>query len=106
MKNEVKKRFEWVMLYEAIGNAGVVCVKCGITRPTLRKWVKRFKESGIDGLSELSRRPHKIHHKITIEDEQRIIELRTNRNLGHRSIASEMKSLYGVSISTATVYYS
>ena len=104
MKNEVKKRFEWVMLYEAIGNAGVVCLKCGITRPTLRKWVKRFKESGIDGLSELSRRPHKIHYRITKEDEQRILELRTNRNLGHRSIASEMKRLYGVSISTATVH--
>ncbi|RKO68283.1 IS481 family transposase [Sphingobacterium puteale] len=104
MKNEVKRRFEWVKHYEAIGNAGVVCLRCGITRPTLRKWVKRFKESGIDGLSGLSRRPHKIHQRITKEDEQRILELRTNRNLGHRSIASEMKRLYGVSILTATVH--
>lgn len=62
MKNDVKKHFEWLKLYESVGNAGVVCLRCGITRPTLRKWVKRFKESGIDGLSELSRRPHKIHH--------------------------------------------
>lgn len=59
MKNEVKKRFEWVKLYETIGNAGAVCLRCGITSPTLTKWGKRFKESGIDGLSELSRRPHK-----------------------------------------------
>nr|WP_164126200.1 IS481 family transposase [Sphingobacterium sp. xlx-73] len=104
MNNEVKKRLGWVKLYESVGNAGIVCLRCGITRPTLRKWVKRFKESGIDGLSELSRKPYKIHHKITKEDEYRILELRTNRNLGHRSIASEMKRLYGVSISTATVH--
>ncbi|OFV20936.1 hypothetical protein HMPREF3127_02310 [Sphingobacterium sp. HMSC13C05] len=90
--------------YETVGNAGVACLRCGIARPTLRKWVKRFKESGIDGLSELSRRSHKIHHRITKEDEQRILELRTNRNLGHRRIVSEMKRLYGVSISTATVH--
>ncbi|WP_430981245.1 helix-turn-helix domain-containing protein [Sphingobacterium kitahiroshimense] len=77
-----------------------------MTRPTLRKWFKRFKESGIDGLCELSRRPHKIHHKITKEDEHRILDLRINRNLGHRSITSEMKRLYESSISTATVYYS
>ncbi|WP_366769856.1 helix-turn-helix domain-containing protein [uncultured Sphingobacterium sp.] len=62
MKNEVKKHFEWLKLYESVCNAGVVCLRCCITRPTLRKWLKRFKESGIDGLSELCRRPHKIHH--------------------------------------------
>ncbi len=104
MNNEVKKRLEWVKLYEALGNAGIVCLRCGITRPTLRKWFKRYKESGIDGLSELSRRPHKIHRKITKEDEHRILDLRANRNLGHRSIASEMKRLFESLISTATVH--
>lgn len=41
---------------------------------------------------------------IRKEDEHRILDLRTNRNLGHRSIASEMKRLYEYSISTATVH--
>lgn len=104
MNNEIKKRLEWVKLYESVGNAGIVCLRCRITRPTLRKWFKRYQESGIDGLFELNRRPHKIHSKITQEDEHRILELRTNRNLGHRSIANEMKHLYRVSISTATVH--
>lgn len=43
MKNDVKKRLEWLKLYETIGNAGVVCLRCGITRPTQRKWFKRFR---------------------------------------------------------------
>lgn len=98
MTNEVKK------LYESVGNAGIVCLRCGITRPTLRKWFKRYQEYGIDCLFELSRRPHKIHSKITQEDEHRILKLRTNRNLGHRSIASEMKRRFEYSISTATVH--
>jgi len=93
-----------VKLYESVGNAGIVCLRCGITRPTLRKWLKRYKEFGLEGLNELSRRPHKIHYKITKEDEQRILDLRGNRKLGHRSIASEMKRLYESSFSTATVH--
>ncbi|WP_431294965.1 helix-turn-helix domain-containing protein [Pedobacter sp. P26] len=34
-------------------------MRCGISRPTLRKWIKRYKEFSIDGLREHSRRPHK-----------------------------------------------
>jgi transposase-like protein len=104
MINDVKKRLEWVKLYESTFDAGLVCKKCGISRPTLRKWVKRYKQSGIDGLNEQSRRPHTIQIKVTAEDEQRIIDLRDNRKLGHRSIASEMKRLYDRSLSTATIH--
>jgi len=80
MNNEVKKRIEWVKLYESVGSASVVCLRCGITRPTLRKWLKRYNELGIDCLNEHSRRPHKIHSRITAEDEQRILDLRVNVN--------------------------
>ncbi len=104
MNNDVKKRLEWIKLYESTFDAGLVCKRCGISRPTLRKWIKRYKQSGIDGLNEQSRRPHTIQVKVTTEDEQRIIDLRDNRKLGHRSIASEMKRLYDRSLSTATIH--
>jgi hypothetical protein len=39
-------------------DAGYVCGKCGISRPTLRKWHKRYLESGIDGLNDQSKKPH------------------------------------------------
>jgi len=32
MNNEVKKRLKWVKLYESIGKAGVVCLRCGISQ--------------------------------------------------------------------------
>ncbi len=36
MEANVHKRFEWVRFYEQYENAGIVCLKCGIFRPTLR----------------------------------------------------------------------
>ncbi len=74
MNGEVKKRLDWVKLYELAGNALIVCLRCGIIRPTFRKWLKRYKEFGFERLKELSRRPHKIHYKITKENEQRILD--------------------------------
>lgn len=41
MESEIKQRLAWVQLYFETGNAGLTCRRCGISRPTLRKWVKR-----------------------------------------------------------------
>jgi hypothetical protein len=38
MDRGIAKRLRWVKLFKEIGNAGVVCLKCGISRPTLCKW--------------------------------------------------------------------
>ncbi|MGZ5802025.1 MAG: helix-turn-helix domain-containing protein, partial [Burkholderiaceae bacterium] len=50
MDTEIRKRLRWIQLYEELGNAGIVCLKCGISRPTLRKWWKRYQQQGIFGL--------------------------------------------------------
>src|SRR3954468_23283665 len=50
-------RLGWIKLYEEIGNAGVACRRCGISRPTLRKWWRRYQAQGTAGLEEQSRRP-------------------------------------------------
>lgn len=42
MKAEVKKRLTWIRLYEEYQDAGFVCRKCCISRPTLRKWWNRY----------------------------------------------------------------
>ena len=49
----------WLQLYEEIGNAGVVCRRCGISRPTLRKWWRRYQAEGEKGLEARSRQPRK-----------------------------------------------
>ncbi len=46
------------------------------TRKTVRKWVVRYKERGLEGLKDEKRIPKSIPHKMNKEDEERIVELR------------------------------
>lgn len=94
MNDEIKQRLTWVKLYEQTYDAGLVCRRCGISRPTLRKWWRRYQEHGEAGLRSLSRRPHQSpRRKVFEQDEQRILELRRTRHLGARRIQHELKRL-------------
>jgi len=57
MNREIKQRLQWVRLYEEYGDAGFMCRRCGISRPILRKWWRRYQRQGIKGLASQSRRP-------------------------------------------------
>lgn len=48
----------------------------GTTRVTVRKWLRRYKKYGLDGLRDLKRTPKHIPHKMKQEDEARIVTLR------------------------------
>ena len=48
-----EERLRWMDAYEATGSAALVCARFHISRPTLRKWWRRYKEAGPDGLEEL-----------------------------------------------------
>lgn len=100
-----KSRFYWVKLYEKEKNAGVVCRRCGISRPTLRKWYQRYKKYGVDGLSDLSRRPHNSPNiKVTDELEKLILDLRNTRRLGARRIQNELLRHQEISLSLSTIH--
>ena len=95
MNREIQQRLQWVRLYEDTGNAGLVCRRCGISRPTLRKWWNRYKQQGEGGLESLSRRPHRSPNtKVGKQEERLILKLRKTRNLGARRIQSELFFLY------------
>jgi transposase-like protein len=63
MKGLQKKRFHWITLYKQLNNAGMVCLKCGISRPILSKWLKRYEENGLAGLLEKNRTPFNFPKK-------------------------------------------
>lgn len=88
-----------------IWRAGLVCRRCGISRPTLRKWWKRYQAQSLDGLKSQSRRPHNSPAaKIGSEHEELILELRGKRSLGARRIQSELKRLHDISLSVASIH--
>ena len=105
MKLEIKARLKWVQEYEKTGNAGLVCRRCGISRPTLRKLHKRYLESGLNGLQEKSKRPHRSPNtKVSDEHERIILKYRKKRQLGARRIQNELIRNHNFSISLATVH--
>ena len=82
MDGEIQQRLQWVRLYEETGNVGLVCRRCGISRPTLRKWWKRYQQGGKDGLVNESLRPHHSNTKVGEQEELLILSLRSTGNLG------------------------
>jgi len=95
VEHQVRMRLKWIRLYEETGNASKVSRRCGISRPTLRKWYDRYRALGVEGLLDQSRRPHRSpNSKITPEIESLILNIRKKRKLGARRIQSELKRLY------------
>lgn len=105
MEPEIRQRLKWVQLYEKTSDAGLVCRRCGISRPTLRKWFRRYQENGLEGLKDQSRRPHTSpNSKVGSKEELLIIGLRNKRNLGARRIQNELNREYDLSLSLATIH--
>lgn len=105
MSREIQQRLHWIKLYEKTRDAGLVCRRCGISRPTLRKWWQRYQQSGIEGLKSQSRRPlHSPNAKISDSHEQLILALRTQRNLGARRIQCELLRQHELSLGLASIH--
>jgi transposase-like protein len=91
MNDEIQQILKWIKLYQKTQNAGLVCLRYGISRPTLRKWWSRFQKQGLDGLKSQSKRQHNSpNKKITPQIESTTLTLRKSRNLGARRIQSEL----------------
>jgi len=105
MDKQIRQRLVWVKMYSECGDAGYVCRRCGISRPTLRKWSRRYAAQGVEGLSDQSRRPHSSPNtKIGKQEEQWILSLRKTRKLGARRIQNELFRLHDCSLALATIH--
>ena len=45
------------------------------TIPTVRKWLRRYRQDSLSGLQELSRAPHRQPRQTTPEVEQQLLQL-------------------------------
>jgi transposase-like protein len=105
MNQEEKQRLGWVKLYKQTQDAGLTCRKCGISRPTLRKWWRRYQDLGEAGLKSKSRRPHfSPSTKVDGHTEILILSMRKKRKLGPKRLQSELKRLYDISLSVAVIH--
>ncbi len=105
MNSEVVARLRWIELYEECKDAGLVCRRCGISRPTLRKWWKRYKDHGLEGLNSQSRKPKTSPKtKVGKKETEWILDLRKRRKLGARRLQAELKRLHNYSLSAAKIH--
>ena len=82
----------------------MTCRRCGISRPTLRRWVQRFQLHGLEGLESKSSRP-KSSPRRKVDDRVRgaILELRATKNIGARRIQIELGLIAGTWLSRTTI---
>jgi len=78
------RRLSWIRTYFAVRDAGAVCRRFGISRPTLRKWLAARIIGGTQ--------------------EALILELRRERRLGIKRLRNELQRLHGLRLSAATIH--
>ena len=67
-----------------------IAAAMGISRRCVAKWVARFADEGVAGLTDRSSRPHRMPARTGIEVEERVVELRRRERRGRDWIAAEL----------------
>jgi transposase InsO family protein len=103
---EIRTKFNLIHEKEWIGDTiSNICKRYGVSRKTYYKWNNRYKQKGIEGLLDVSKRPHNIiYKKITPELEETILDLRLTKRFGCNRIKFRLKRIIGISLSTRTIY--
>jgi len=103
---EIDRRYNLIHEKEWAGEpVSIICQRYSISRKSYYKWKKRYKQNGIWGLLDLSRRPHNIKYKkITSEIQETILDLRLTKRFGCNRIKFRLKRIIGLSLSTRTIY--
>src|SRR5277367_1826539 len=82
------QRVEFVIRAKGGEGLSALCREFGISRPTGYLWLRRFRQCGVAGIEERSRRPHRSPGQTKAELEERIESLRRERpDWGARKLA-------------------
>ncbi len=81
-----------------------LCAEFGISRPTGYLWLERYRERGLAGIAELSRRPQHSPRQTRAALEQRVVELRKRYpDWGARKLAVLLER-EGVRLTRSTIH--
>jgi putative transposase len=81
-----EQRLSAIQLYEEGSSVSEAAETFGVSRKTIYKWLERYTESGLEGLSDQSRRPHNSPTRVTAEAEADIVEARLRWKWGPRKL--------------------
>lgn len=103
---EIRRKFNLIHEKEWSGDTvSIICKRYGTSRKTYYKWKNRYKQKGIKGLLDDSRRPHNIKYwKVTSEIQETILDLRLSKRFRCNRIGFRLRRIIGLSLSTKTIY--
>jgi len=88
----MKLREEFVLLALEPGACmAKVCRQYGISRQNGYKWLRRYREDGLEGLRDRSRRPHRSSLQVSGEIVLQVLELRQKRAWGPKALQELLK---------------
>lgn len=77
LSREAKMRLKWMDFYRKHNNARKTCRHFGVSHSTLYKWFTRYKEQGLTGLENRSKRPRHVRtSRIPYEVVDHVVTLR------------------------------
>lgn len=102
ISSAMSERHEFVLLAnQENANIRQLCRRFGISSRTAYKWLRRFKEKGVAGLADCSRRPHHSPAQTPVEMEKKVLAVHRKYpdwggrklqqrllDLGHQSLPS------------------
>ena len=91
-------RLELVREVEAGWSQAEVARRCRVSRPTVGKWVQRFRAAGADGLEDRTSAPPQHPRRTAPEVERRICAMRRSAGVGPHRIA------WALGVARSTVY--
>jgi len=89
---------------EVTHNVSKTCRCYGITRQAYYKWLRRWEESGLEGLRDRSSRPHVSPNATKTEVIGKIIYLRQSYHFGPHKISMYLKRYHDIEISPSGVW--
>ena len=80
------------------------CRLFGISRPRYYRWLRRYREEGLDGLQDRSSRPRRSPRTTNDETVAHIVAMRVNERLGPHRIAERLKRDHDIDITGSGVW--
>lgn len=84
-------RYQWIrpILDKQITISDILKV-CPFSERTIKYWLKRFRERGIEGLIDYSTKPHSSPNKTPKWIEEKILEIKDDKDIGGKKIFWEL----------------
>lgn len=103
-KDPVKVRLKIIEYLEMCKSVAETARKFRVSRQIVRKWEKRYREEGIEGLKDKSKAPKNKRTVLTEEIIELILNLKKEYNYGPRRIKKLLQKLYNIKISEHPIY--